>query len=201
MAVSIRAQQMRQHQRIPPIRFAARNRIPIPITIRDLRVDLIHPMPRRPHRTDQQPATSLNRHIHRNRLPGIGLGMLCQQRQQRRQPGRVFLNTPAGQHRASVINDRHLMMLGSPINPAINRHRTSPPIAIPEPRHQPAEPRDALTTALTARHLLSHSRACQPVRVTHLRKRSTSPGDHCCDHPTGGHHHPVHHASPVHAGH
>lgn len=25
------------------------------------------------------------------------------------------------------------------------------------------------------------------MRVTHSRKRSKSPGDHCCDHPTGGH--------------
>jgi hypothetical protein len=84
-------------------------------------------MPRRPHRADQQPATGLNRHIHCNELPGIGLGVLGQQRQQRRHPGSVFADTSAGQHRASVINDRHLMMLGSPINPAINRHRTSTP--------------------------------------------------------------------------
>jgi hypothetical protein len=96
-------------------------------------------MPRRAHRRHQQPAAGLDRHIHRDELPahlgtgidGISGGMLGQQHQQRRQPGGALPDPPRDQHCPGIIHDGHVMVMRSPVDPAVDRHLTLAPPRVP----------------------------------------------------------------------
>ena len=116
--VPVGPQQIRQHQRISCIGLCARDGIPVPISVDRLRVDRKHPVTRPSQRRDQQPAVGLQPDIgHRRRL-----GMRTQQLTQRGEPGNVVGDPPLRQHRTIRVDDRDVVMMLGPVDPAIHHH-------------------------------------------------------------------------------
>ena len=121
--VGVGAQDVRQHDRVAVVGFAARDRVPVPVAGHGHRVDRVDLPAGGAQAGGQQPARGLDRH--RDRVIGA-VAVLGEQFQQRGQPGRVVADAAAGQQLAVPASTRAMSWWSSaqsiPQNTSISPH-------------------------------------------------------------------------------
>jgi hypothetical protein len=119
MSVGVGAQQVRQHQRINPIRLGPRHPVAVAVTIHRHRVDREHPIADLPQRVHEQAAIGLQRD------PDLAAGrsQTIQQLDQGAESGKIITDPLLGQHPTRQIDDRDVVVLLGPVDPAVNLHR------------------------------------------------------------------------------
>ena len=117
--VHVGAQHVRQHDRVAVVGFLPRDRVPVPVAGHRHRVDRVDGPAGRAQAGHQQPARRLDRHRHRVIR---AVAVLGEQGQQLRQPGRVVADPAAGQQLPVPVNEGDVVVIFSPVDPAVHIH-------------------------------------------------------------------------------
>jgi hypothetical protein len=114
------AQNVGQHERVTGVGLAARDRVPVPIPRHGHRVDRVDRASGGAQTGHQQAVAGLDRHRDRcvGSVPGVG-----QQLQQGGEPGRVVTDSPFDQQGPVLVDQRYVVMVLGPVDPAEHRHR------------------------------------------------------------------------------
>ena len=114
---------MREHERIAGVGLAPGDAVPIPVTRHRQRVDREHRPAGRTQRGDEQTAAGLYRHG--NQLFAV-VAVLGQHAEQLGEAGHVVTDPQLRQRLALVINQRDVVVIVGPVDPAEHSHPRSP---------------------------------------------------------------------------
>ena len=127
VGVHVGAQDVRQHDRVAVVGFAARDRVPVPVAGHGHRVDGVDPAAGGAQAGGQQPARGLDRH--RDRVIGA-VAVLGEQAQQRGEPGGVVADAAAGQQLPVPVCQGDVVVVFGPVDPAEHVHDLHLPVRV-----------------------------------------------------------------------
>jgi hypothetical protein len=120
--VPVGAQHAGQDERVAVVGLLPGDRVPVPVAGYRHRVDRVDRPAGGAQAGDKQPAGRLDRY--RDRVPGaVAVGR--EQFQQLRQTGRVVADPAPGQQLAAGVDHGDVVMIFSPVDPAVNVHASS----------------------------------------------------------------------------
>jgi hypothetical protein len=118
------AQNIGQQLSVDPVGLAARHTMPLAVPRHRQRIDRVHLSSSATQTGDHQTARSLN--SDRNGL-GLVVAVLGQEREQQLIADGVVIDPPLRQHDAGLVDERHVVVIFSPVDPTEHVHKQHPP--------------------------------------------------------------------------